>query len=135
MTLWRIYHLNGGVEVVAALSEWEFVARRYLPVILLSGLLVALLIKAYRLWQEIHDVEEPVLTGDLLEAFEQAHADGDLDDEEFERIRRQLKSNPGGVDMTFLQRSKSSAPSPRKPRPSQGELRSEPDRSFYDPSP
>jgi uncharacterized membrane protein len=57
-------------------------------------LLVVALVKAYRVWEEIHDVEEPDSPADLLESFEEAHAAGELDDEEFERVRQRLKEPP-----------------------------------------
>jgi uncharacterized membrane protein len=62
----------------------------YVGLGLLAVLMVFALVKAYRVWEEIHDVEEPDSPADLLESFEEAHAAGELDDEEFERVRRQL---------------------------------------------
>ena len=56
-------------------------------------LLVALLIKAVRVWEEIHDVEEPETPSDLLASFEGAHAEGELDDAEFARVERQAGRN------------------------------------------
>jgi len=132
MALWPIHDIAGRSEVLAAVWAWEFLGRRYLPVILLSVLLVALLIKAHRVWQEIHDVEEPVSAGDLLEAFEQAHADGELDDDEFERVRLQLKSVPGEIGSTSSKRSTSAAPSPAEPQSSLDGIESEPDSASSD---
>ena len=68
----------------------------YLPLVLLAVLLVVSLIKAVSLWKEINEVDEPVTPGDLLAAFEQAHADGELNDDEFQRVRQQLASCPSG---------------------------------------
>jgi hypothetical protein len=69
-------------------------ARSYQPTYiglgLLSVLLVVVLIKAYRVWEEIHDVEEPASPEDILASFEQAHAAGELDDEELQRVRVRL---------------------------------------------
>ena len=62
----------------------------YIGLALLAVLLVAALIKAYRIWEEIHDVEEPDSPSDLLASFEEAHAAGELDDEELERVRKRL---------------------------------------------
>ena len=69
-------------------------ATTYLPLALLAVLLVFSLIKAVGLWKEIREVEEPVTSGDLLATFGQAHADGELDDDEFERVRKRLASCP-----------------------------------------
>jgi hypothetical protein len=57
---------------------------------LLAVLLVFVLIKAYRVWEEINDVEEPDSAADLLASFQQAHAAGELDDAELERVKEQL---------------------------------------------
>ena len=58
----------------------------YIGVAFLAVLLIFCLVKAYRVWEEIHDVEEPSSPDDLLESFEQAHLAGELDDDEFERV-------------------------------------------------
>ncbi|MFI5461452.1 MAG: hypothetical protein ACHRXM_39125 [Isosphaerales bacterium] len=94
----------------------------YIGLALLAVLLVVALVKAYRVWGEIHDVEEPDSPGDLLASFERAHAAGELDDEEFERVRDRLKHSP-----TFGIRTSSSEPpgeatSPPEPRPPLEEL-------------
>jgi uncharacterized membrane protein len=88
----------------------------YVGLAILTVLLVVALVKAYRMWEEIHDVEEPDSPIDLLETFEEAHAAGELDDEEFERVRRRLaasRDQPAGT-----------------PEPTSADLEnSEPDRS------
>ncbi|HEX3450448.1 MAG TPA: hypothetical protein VHS97_19490, partial [Isosphaeraceae bacterium] len=53
-------------------------------------------IKAYRMWEELHDVAEPDLPADLLETFKEAHAAGELDDQEFERVRQRLAGPAAG---------------------------------------
>jgi len=64
---------------------------------LLVVVLLVALIKGYREWQEIHDVEEPDSPDDLLRSFREAHALGELDDDEFQRIERRLSSSsPSG---------------------------------------
>lgn len=60
--------------------------------------MVVALVKAYQMWEELHDVEEPDSPTDLLESFEEARATGDLDDEEFERIRRRLAGPATGPE-------------------------------------
>ena len=52
--------------------------------------MVLAVVQAYRMWEEMHDVEEPDSPAELLEAFEEAHASGELDDEEFARVRSRL---------------------------------------------
>jgi len=68
---------------------------------LLIVLMAIALVKAYRVWEEIKDVEEPDSPADLLEAFEQARAEGELSAEEMERVRQRLAS--------------SAIPAPKKP--------------------
>ena len=74
----------------AELPSTESLLKKYIPLALLTVLLAALLWKAVRVWGEIHDVEEPDSPTDLLASFEQAHADGELDDAELARVRAQL---------------------------------------------
>jgi hypothetical protein len=77
--------------------NWQVVSY-YVGLAVLVVLLVVALVTAYRVWVEIHDVEEPDSPADLLESFEQAHAAGVLDDEELQRVRWQLagESTPEG---------------------------------------
>jgi len=89
----------------------------YIGVALLAVLLVALLIKAYRVWEEIHDVEEPDSPGDLLASFEQAHAAGELDDEELERVRARLQPAPSLGEKASSSPRKSEATPPPGPDP------------------
>jgi hypothetical protein len=65
----------------------------YLGLALLIISMVVALVAAYRVWEEIHDVEEPDTPSDLLESFEQAHASGVLNDQEFDRVRRRLEES------------------------------------------
>lgn len=55
----------------------------YVGLAILLVLMVLASVQAYKMWEEIHDVEEPDSPAELLEAFEEAHALGELDDEEF----------------------------------------------------
>jgi hypothetical protein len=68
------------------------------------GVLVVLMlvagIKAFRMWEELHDVAEPDSPTDLLGTFEEAHAAGELDDEEFERVRQRLAGPSAGANPT-----------------------------------
>ena len=59
---------SGFGRLTAAIS---FGATYYVGLVLLSIIMIALLVKAYRVWEEIHDVEEPDSPADLLDSFEQ----------------------------------------------------------------
>jgi uncharacterized membrane protein len=89
------YCTNGRINLIAAIPiRGLTVSQRYYYVglALLVVLLVIAVVKAYRVWEEIHDVEEPDSPAELLESFEEAHAAGELNDEEYERVRRLLAS-------------------------------------------
>ncbi len=84
--------------VFADFPSTQSLVTTYVPLGLLAVLLAASLIKAVRVWGEIHDVEEPDTPSDLLAAFEQAHAEGDLDDVEMARVREQLARSSSAAD-------------------------------------
>ncbi len=66
----------------------------YIGLTVLVIIMIGVLIAAYRTWEEIHDVEDPDSPADLLESFEQAHKEGEIDEKELERVRSLL--SPGG---------------------------------------
>jgi hypothetical protein len=68
------------------------VGSRLIPLALFLVLLAVLLIKAVRVWQEIHDVEEPATPAELLASLEEAHVAGELDDNEIAKVRQQLSA-------------------------------------------
>jgi hypothetical protein len=115
---WNV--VTGGAGPFAAFPSH---ATTYLPLALLAVLLVFSLIKAVRLWQEIREVDEPVTSGDLLATFEQAHADGELDDDEFERVREHLASCPNGDQSAATgSRPPNDAAARKRTGPSSGDL-------------
>jgi hypothetical protein len=75
---------------LADLPRIDALAGRLVPLALFIVLLAVLLTKAVRVWQEIHEVQEPTTKNELLAALEDAHAAGDLDDNEIAKVRRQL---------------------------------------------
>ncbi len=78
----------------------------YLGLALVLVIVVITLIAFLRTWGEINDVEEPDSPADLLESFEKAHAEGELNDRELDRVRRLLAAG-GGSEMAI--------PSERRP--------------------
>jgi hypothetical protein len=59
----------------------------------LAALAVAMLwgaVIAYRSWEEAHEDLDPATRDELLEVFQQAHAEGELDASEFAKVRRRL---------------------------------------------
>ena len=69
----------------------------YVGLAVVVVILIWSLIVAYRHWEEMNDVEEPDSPADLLESFRQAHAEGELDDQELDRVRRLLLTGEGGA--------------------------------------
>ena len=79
------------------------------------GLVVVLVVlaiagvMAYRVWREVNEEIEPATPEELLASFAQARAEGELDDEEYDRVRRQIEKTasrpaptqqPGGDDQS-----------------------------------
>ena len=85
--------LSHSVSTFADFPSTQLLVTTYVPLALLAALLAASLLKAMRVWGEIHDVEEPDSPSDLLASFEQAHAEGALDDAEFARVSAQLRGS------------------------------------------
>jgi hypothetical protein len=88
----------GGLFAAAAVdtgSSWYY-GGLIVVVLIVLGTLIAF----YRTWEEIHDVEEPDSPADLLESFQKAHAEGELDANELDRVRRLLDAGGGsGADV------------------------------------
>ncbi len=62
----------------------------YAGLALLIVMILIAAVKVYRVWEELQDVEEPDSPEDLLHAFEEARAAGEIDDAEMERVRARL---------------------------------------------
>ncbi len=60
------------------------------------GLIVVLValaiagVMAYRVWHEVNEEIEPATPEELLASFEQARSEGELDDDEYARVRREI---------------------------------------------
>lgn len=67
-------------------SGWKY----YAGLAVVVGVTMLAIVVFYREWQEMHDVEEPDGPQDILDSFVQAHAQGNLDAGELERVRRLL---------------------------------------------
>lgn len=51
---------------------------------------------AYRSWEEAHEELGPATKDELMEAFQQARLEGELDDQELARIRSRVEAEAGG---------------------------------------
>lgn len=61
-------------------------------VIVVAALIVAGVL-AYRVYSEVNEDVAPASPDELLAAFEKARFEGELDEEEFERVRRRFDSS------------------------------------------
>jgi hypothetical protein len=62
----------------------------------LGVVLVALVITgvlAYRVWSEVNEDIQPASPEELLATFEQARSEGELDEEEYNRVRQQFEKS------------------------------------------
>ena len=62
----------------------------------LAALVVAMgvgAVWAYRSWEEAHEEIAPATRDELMEAFQQARLEGELDDQEFARIRSRIETD------------------------------------------
>jgi hypothetical protein len=65
-----------------------------LAVVVVSAAIMAVI--AYRAWAEAHEDLDPVSSQDLLASFDQARAAGELDDEEYDRVRKRIQDAGAG---------------------------------------
>jgi hypothetical protein len=87
-----VLHLSDGAawERLGSVSPTSYSVG--LALLLLTLVFVG--VKAYRTWQEVNDDVEPVTHKELLASFKQAREAGELDDDEFARVRRLLGDTP-----------------------------------------
>ncbi len=90
--------------------HWVFAAARmdtgvvyYVGLAIIVAIMIGTIIAFYRTWAEIHEDTEPDSPQELFEAFREAHAAGQIDDRELERVRGLLTTDEGlvpGADQT-----------------------------------
>jgi hypothetical protein len=93
-------HYIGLFAAASARRVGVSISYYYVGLGVLAVLILIAGIKAYRMWEELRDVEEPDSPGDLLEKFQEAHDAGELDDQEFERVRQRLRDPEPGASPT-----------------------------------
>lgn len=85
-------HIVQPVLAAGVASGWKY----YAGLAVVLGVTMLAIVVFYREWQEMHDVEEPDRPQDILDSFVQAHAQGNLDAGELERVRRLLSDDSEG---------------------------------------
>jgi hypothetical protein len=108
--------LCAAARLLAASRATETFQPTYLGIAVLAVLLALCLIKAYGLWQEMHDVEEPASPGELLQSFERAYYAGEMDADEFERVRSRLTGLKAAAKLESRELSPEQAATPEAHR-------------------
>ena len=82
--------LQSAKVLVAALSPetWYNIG---LAVVLVAVVVAAIL--GYRVWEEAHEDVEPATPEELLASFEEARLRGELDEEEFAKVRERIEQS------------------------------------------
>ena len=81
-----------------ASASWPLAERFQTPPYYYVGLAAILLamiwggIVAYRSWEEATEELDPASADELLEPFRQARQEGELDEKEFEKVRRRIEA-------------------------------------------
>jgi hypothetical protein len=104
-------HRSASHGIAGLLAAIPSVSSNCVKLIIMGIVMIVVFGSAYRVWQEIHDVEDPDSPGELLDSFEQAHAEGELDVQELARLRKLLlEDQPAGGDRRVAPASPGSAP-------------------------
>lgn len=85
----------GGVTVAGGLGplaeRFEMPPYYYVGLAALVAAMIWGAILAYRSWEEATEDLDPATKDDLLEAFRQARLEGELDEQEYDRVRRRIE--------------------------------------------
>jgi hypothetical protein len=82
-------------DLVFAAARLDAGVIYYVGLAVVVAILVVTLIGFYRTWMEIHEDEEPDSPEDMLDSFREAHAAGQIDDRELERLQKLLSVGGG----------------------------------------
>jgi len=82
-------HPNGGFTVVLAVISAQAWYNIGLAVVLL--VLALALYWAYQIWTEVNEEVDPATADELMASFDQARAAGDLDEEEYAKVRSRIE--------------------------------------------
>jgi len=86
------------------------------------GLAVVLLVMAlacywaYQMWMEVNEEVDPATADELMASFDQARAAGELDDEEYAKVRKRIEQTGAAGSRTGSSDTGKTQPGP--PRPS-----------------
>ncbi len=80
-----------GLEGAALLAAVSPAAWYNIGLVVVLVALAIASVMAYRVWHEVNEEIEPATPEELLASFEQARSEGELDDDEYARVRRQIE--------------------------------------------
>ncbi|MDG3002906.1 hypothetical protein [Paludisphaera mucosa] len=90
MSCWT-FDLTGGLGPLALVSVSPMYY--YLGLAALVAAMIWSGIVAYRSWEEAHEEFDPATKEELLDAFRQARIEGELNEEEYAKIRMRLEQD------------------------------------------
>ena len=84
--------IMGGLILLIAAAEPRHLygSAYYAGLAVVTLVVVIAAIGFYRVWLEVREEEEPDSPDEVLESFRRAHAAGEIDDQELERVTRVL---------------------------------------------
>jgi uncharacterized membrane protein len=108
-----MFHPNGGFGVPLAFISARAWYNVGLAVVLLS--LAVAFYWAYQMWSEVNEEVDPATADELMVSFDQARAAGELDEEEYAKVRKRIEQTGSA--------------GPRADSPSSGKARPKPPKS------
>ncbi len=90
------FGLMGGLVILIAAAEPKrlYGSAYYAGLAVVVVVVLIAAIGFYRVWLEVREEEEPDSPDVVLESFRRAHAAGEIDDQELERVTRVLAPGP-----------------------------------------
>jgi uncharacterized membrane protein len=105
-----MFHPKGGFSVLLAVISARAWYNIGLAVVLLS--LAVAFYWAYQMWSEVNEEVDPATAEELMFSFDQARAAGELDDEEYAKVRKRIEQTGSAGPRTDLPDSRKARPKP-----------------------
>ena len=86
--------VDASASLVLGAAAVSYDRSYYIGLALLLVAVVYAVVKARGVWAEINEEIEPDQPQDLLRSFEEAHAAGEIDDQELARVKARLAGGP-----------------------------------------
>jgi hypothetical protein len=105
-----MFHPNGGFSVLLGVISARAWYNIGLAVVLLS--LALAFYWAYQVWTEVNEEVDPATADELMASFDQARAAGELDDEEYAKVRKRIEQTGSAGPPTGSPKSAQARPKP-----------------------